>query len=910
MSRNPRSRPGPILMLVLSTLVGSVLAPQLWKVDPPKTVQLPVKDIRRHLSLPTTLASKEPTASQIHSVAVDLDEPPVPAGPSIALDMLLPSGSDESTTDNNQYVSSINADASPRTETEPSLESGELYQVPAAVISEPTMSQAPRTDVKLATLADMSAPRSFVATAPSVTSQYDPTGKTTDKQGRIEVNDAIAPQMPKRLAPENDQAEIEQQLIANREYLEKQPASIVPQVESCWALPVGLLERMQPFAQDRRTAAWHQSVTKVLRQLNSLETVDDPATTRLFAELRSLIAEVKPVARQAGTSQFSSRLLRTAYALQRRLSVWEEIQQAATQTQLVSIDTSDQRPSVDRCAMILEAQLQDDQNGGAWRDYLMLTKVHRYAQPNTAVAAERRQKLAREVLWRMNSTLLSGDQQKLMREEPFARLGAALQTWATTPVDYLKLVDDLERFETHGRPSDGRHLAETYQRLKWAPAPAANSLARQLDSHYRNANIRVAMSVKLMNNMLPQPDTVEKGVNDFVLGSRVFGTSHTAAKLHLTLVPHPHQLQMVLNASGTVDSNTRSRSGPASFRNKGNATYTAKKPFTIHHQGIQSGKATAEANGTTKLVGVKTEYDDIPLLSSLARSIAEQEYDDRRDRANAIMERRIEQQVAIQLDREASAQVAQAKASFQKKLLAPLQKRNLNPLALGLETTKQRSIIRYRIAGHHQLAAYTPRPQAPADSLLSVQVHQSAINNTLSSLGLAGNEFTLTELLDHLKSTFNLLDLKTPQDLPEGVVVRFANNDPLRVLLKDGEVKIILKLSKVAAPNGHRWTNFYVLTTYRPQASRVDATLVRDDVISIAGSRIGFAERVALQAIFNKVFSQDRPIVLLTKEFTQQRGFENARLNQFLCTDGWLGLAVGPESGYVSRRYPSTNQVR
>lgn len=918
MSRNPRSRPGPILLLVLSTVIGSVLAPQLWKVDPPQTVRISVKDLRRHLARPTTPADPTSAADPLQVTARDslrpdsltAEEPNGLDAPSLAFDMLRPTGVDEAVPAVNRLAVPTEKQDAPQLEAHASVASGELYQVPQAASNQSVIESPPSVDLTLADLADMSAPRSYVATAPSVTSQYEPTRETTDNMSSIATREAIEPQVPQRLVRQTDQEEIERQLIGNGDSLEKQPASIVPQVESCWALPMALLERMQPFAQDQRTLAWHRGVIRTLRQLNTLTTADDPATARLFSELQELIAEVKPLAAQAGTSQFRSNLLRTGYALQRRLSVWQAIQQAASQTQLVSLDTRDTRPSVDRCAMILEAQLQEAQNGSDWRTYLRLDKIHSYAQPNTAVSAEWRQKLAREVLYRMHSPLLSAKQRQLMREEPFANLGAALQSWATTPVDYLRLVDDLERFESHGRPSDARQLAETYQRLRWAPAPAANALASKLDSHYRNANIRVAMSVKLMNNMLPQPPTVKKGVNDFVLGSRVFGTSHTAAKLHLTLIPDPHQLRMVLNAAGTVDSNTHSHSGPASFRNKGSANYTAKKLFTIHHQGIQSAKATAKADGRTQLVGVETEYDDIPLLSSLARSIAEQEYDDRRYRANAIMEQRIEQQVATQLDREANAQVAKAKASFEKKILAPLKKRQLNPLALGLETTTQRTIIRYRIAGHHQLAAYTPRPQAPADSLLSVQVHQSAINNTLASLGLAGNEFTLPELLTHLKSTFNLLDLETPQDLPEGVVVRFANEDPIRVLIKDGEVKIALKLSKVAASNGHRWINFYVIATYRPQDSRVNATLTRDDVISIAGSRIGFADRVALQAIFNKVFSQERPIVLLAEEFTQQRGFENARVNQFLCTGGWLGLAVGPESGYVSRRYPSTNQVR
>src|SRR6266404_3933752 len=112
----------------------------------------------------------------------------------------------------------------------------------------------------------------------------------------------------------------------------------------------------------------------------------------------------------------------------------------------------------------------------------------------------------------------------------------------------------------------------------------------------------------------------------------------------------------------------------------------------------------------------------------------------------------------------------------------------LDPTALTMETTEARLALRSRLAGGDQLGAHTPRPEAPADSLASTQVHESTLNNLLDHLDLAGRTFTLPELHKWLSDKLSRGELKSPDDLPSGVHVTFAAKDPVRVRCDSGRL--------------------------------------------------------------------------------------------------------------------------
>ena len=85
----------------------------------------------------------------------------------------------------------------------------------------------------------------------------------------------------------------------------------------------------------------------------------------------------------------------------------------------------------------------------------------------------------------------------------------------------------------------------------------------------------------------------------------------------------------------------------------------------------------------------------------------------------------------------------------------------------------------------------------PRNSLLSVQVHESALNNTLEQLKLEGKRYEIRELYRELADAFNRTELEIPEEVPEGVYVQFASRNAIRVQCDDNRVVLTLRIAEL-----------------------------------------------------------------------------------------------------------------
>ena len=127
-----------------------------------------------------------------------------------------------------------------------------------------------------------------------------------------------------------------------------------------------------------------------------------------------------------------------------------------------------------------------------------------------------------------------------------------------------------------------------------------------------------------------------------------------------------------------------------------------------------------------------------------------------------------------QVDDEVDARLGKLARQIQDSLLEPLAALSLGPAVISAETAKDRLAMRLRLASDEQMGGNTPRPRAPADSLGSVQIHQSALNNVIGQLELDGATFTLRELRQRLAERLRQPELLRQQTEVEGVKITFA----------------------------------------------------------------------------------------------------------------------------------------
>ena len=125
-------------------------------------------------------------------------------------------------------------------------------------------------------------------------------------------------------------------------------------------------------------------------------------------------------------------------------------------------------------------------------------------------------------------------------------------------VESNRLLEHLENYERSGLPSDARLLAHDCQFLSVSSGVAQRELGDCFETHYRNANLRVAVSAELLNRMMPKREPEYAPVQDTIQGATVRGQSVTANEISVRMVPDPGLVRMELDVNGEVAAVTRS----------------------------------------------------------------------------------------------------------------------------------------------------------------------------------------------------------------------------------------------------------------------------------------------------------------------------------------------------------------
>ncbi len=673
------------------------------------------------------------------------------------------------------------------------------------------------------------------------------------------------------------------------------PAPVWPQADSL-VLQINRLAELEPDF-----AAWCERLETVLGDLRRQGELNSSSSQQLLADLAELkaLGEKDATARQGKPA--AARVMRVTFALSRRLALWEVAAQwDEAASPLPALPTTHEWQSTLRA---VSQFLQTGQAGPTWVKFLRLPELKFLA--DETVADSDRRLLARDVLRRMSSSQLNGEQHDLMQSPPFDRLQAGLEKFAAEPLNVSALLANLEAFETAPLSVHAKPVAHQYEIARWSANPVERDLADQLNAHYRNANVRVALSADLLNRVLPQMTRTKERVSDNILGAAVHGQSQTATRLRLVLFPDRWRWRFGLEARGEVSTSTASTKGPATFYQDGYSQFRARKELTIDRRSISLFNAEASASSNNTLRDYQTDYDSIPIFNAIARQVARQEYEEQSPLARYEVENKIAGRASRTLDSQVDARVNQASNQLKSQLLAPLQELDLDPTAIDMETTQSRLIARYRLAGHEQLGSSTPRPQAPGDSMLSVQLHQSAINNVLQHLHLEGQKKELRTLYAEMTALFVRKEVPIPEDIPEGVFATFADTDAVRIDAEKGKVRVTIRLVELKHESS-QWRNFTVRAYYAPDPDQKSANLVRDGVIELIGKNLRLGDQIALRGIFSRVLSRNRNINLINEQLAKSKALKDLHVSQFAIQDGWVGiaLAAGPQRPILYTRPP------
>jgi hypothetical protein len=655
--------------------------------------------------------------------------------------------------------------------------------------------------------------------------------------------------------------------------------------------PTLLIERLEKLAHHPLATEWASAVLTRVRQLTENPATPPVIGLQILAELKQLAAAGQIRSLEISDPAVQQNWLQAAQGLQRRIGIWELLIErgGAEPITPTAQQTTDLMPVITDIAALLAGTA----NGDEWRDYLLLDQVAAAASEGVAFDHLTRMRLSQEVLSRMNDTRLTSEQRTFIAAEPLSSLSRELQPWAAGPVDLNKLLAIVERYEADSRMLYAEAIGQLSQRMQWSNDPKLQTLAHDLQQQFRGANMRIALNHEMFNRMIPKQPSIVEPVRERIVGTKVEGRSKTTSDVDIRLLPADDAWQLVLRADGQVLSSTRSDTWPVKVRNAARYEYAAEKVITIGEDGLEVEPTKAAAKGKHQYLGAESKFDRVPFLGAMFRGFAKKENQKSRPQAMAQVRSKVVNKACSRMDSEADPKLEKVEQRFHDFVMVPFEQLALAAEPIDMFTTSDRAVMQLRLANLDQLAAHTPRPSAPADSVVSVQLHETALNNAFAGLDLEGRRMTLPELHKFLAEKFGNPDAPMPEDFPTRARIEFAKHDAVHVSFVEDRLELVLNIREL----GHgrdKIQNFQVHAYYRPQLDGLSVNLVRDETLQFAGPQLKTGARFVLHGIMGKVFSRGRELRIVRKTLEDDPRFDGLMVTQLVIDDGWMAMALGP----------------
>lgn len=459
--------------------------------------------------------------------------------------------------------------------------------------------------------------------------------------------------------------------------------------------------------------------------------------------------------------------------------------------------------------------------------------------------------------------------------------------------ELVGLLAAVERFEGNPRSAPAAEVQQALREVAIVAAPKDDDIALAITNHYAAPNLRVSLREDFLTLLMPETTSRTESIRETVLGRPVRGQRVLEQTTSIRLTPDPDEICFDLVVAGDVATYGITDTGPISMASRGAGQFTVQKPVKICQQGLVVGPATASATNRARLTNVSTSFDSVPLMGSLLRTLARNQHAENLPAANREVAQKIIWQSCRQTDEESERKFAELTEQTEAKVWNPLVQLGLNPTPF-METTEEQAILRLRLHADAQLAAHTPRPREPENSLLGIQVHQSTFNNAFNQLGVGGQQLSLEELFVRVQQRLGL-EPNVPDDLPEGVSVTFEAADPIRVEFTDGLVEIQVAID--ALESGRRdWYDVIGQVSYKPVLAGNRILLEREGPIRIGGPGHRGRIEFALRTIFGKIFPKERPLPVLPKKITEHPRLQELVAAQAVSWDGWFAVALADPS--------------
>lgn len=247
-------------------------------------------------------------------------------------------------------------------------------------------------------------------------------------------------------------------------------------------------------------------------------------------------------------------------------------------------------------------------------------------------------------------------------------------------------------------------------------------------SRYSRPNIVAEVSVAALNE-LAEPISQSQPIRDCVLGARVLGTALTDGKVTLVSLESPDHIGLEIQLAGHITTNTVGYKKPVKVRTTGHTDYSATKRLYISDERFHATptKVTAKAHNHT--LSVKKTGGNFG--RKLIEKIAWKKVRQKKAQTERITERKAQRRISETFDERVITALTQGRVKYEEKLRMPMIRRGLVPEEMHFASTATALLAQVSLATGKQLSTDTDPPAKDVRNDVTVQVHETAINNFL-----------------------------------------------------------------------------------------------------------------------------------------------------------------------------------
>ncbi|MCO8125037.1 hypothetical protein NHH03_25090 [Stieleria sp. TO1_6] len=425
-------------------------------------------------------------------------------------------------------------------------------------------------------------------------------------------------------------------------------------------------------------------------------------------------------------------------------------------------------------------------------------------------------------------------------------------------------------------------------------------LLDQSQSLFSSPNLHLTIDDSLVQRGINRSVRKCSPVNDCILGTRIIGDALLTGNVTATLLPSVGSVRVQIALQGNIVSNNMGYNGPVRLRTSGVGQAYATRVATIDESGLEFEPVAASG-------ALDTRIDAIEHRLRLVRKIARKRAAQQKPLADKISHRKFINKLSTAFAEETEGTTAQPSTDVLGQARTYLNRLNFPEPQRLIGSTSESIFFNATLRKGSQLAAPAPPPAIAMANEATVQLHESAINNTLGAL-FAGREMTEAELKSLAESAG--LERRDPpadadpsdQESKEPFEIEFDRSRPIIFEARDGQLRIGIRGIRFTQGSRELRRPLEIAAAYQPTktaSGKIVLERIGEAEVNFPGTKRLSIAQTGLRSSIKQNLADAFPAVLMDQPWTVPATVKSDGLRgrtfqptYFDAQDGWLTLGV------------------